>query len=73
MTHANLKKILACYSVAGLLTATVYTTACSKQEDTEEKASEQQTSQQQSVIVDDDLEKSKKPDGKEVQIRGKSG
>ena len=73
MQHTNLKKILACYSIAGLLTTIVYTTGCSKQEDTDEKPEDQETSQQQLIIPDDDLEKSKKPDGTEVQIRGKSG
>ena len=73
MSHKSLKKILACYGIAGLLSATVFTTGCSKQEETDEKPEDQKTSQQQSVIVDEDLEKPTKPDGTEVKIRGKSG
>ena len=73
MPHKNLKKILACYGIAGLLSATVFTTGCSKQEETDEKQEDQKTSQQQPVSVDKDRENPTKPDGSEVQIRGKSG
>lgn len=73
MVHKNLQIILACYSIAGLLTATVFSTSCSKQEEADKKPIDQKTSQQQSVIVDDDLEKPLKPEGEEVKIRGDSG
>lgn len=73
MEHKHLKKILACCSLAGLLTATAFAPGCSKQEETDEKTLDQETSQPQTVIEDDGPEKAKKPDGSEVRIRGKSG
>lgn len=87
MPHKNLKKILAGYSIAGLLTATFSTAGCSKpdepaDEPIDQKISQQQSfpgdedqeiSQQQSVIGDEPPEKPAGQDGKEVKIRGKSG
>jgi len=67
-------KILARYSIVGLLTATLFTSGCSEQEEIEKQQEEQQeTSHLRSITSDEDPEKSKKPDGTEVQIRGKSG
>ena len=73
MENTNLKKVLACCSVAGLLAATVVTQGCSNQDDNSEQPQEKEISQQQSVSEDEERPKPKKPDGKEVPIRGNSG
>ncbi len=87
MPHNNLKKILAGYSIAGLLTATFSTTGCSKPDEPADKPVDQKISQQpsfpgeedqknaqkQSVLGDEPLEKPTDQNGKEVKIRGKSG
>lgn len=73
MPPDNLKKILACCSIAGLLGASVLTAGCSRQEEPPETPGDQEASQQPAGSVDDDHEKSTKPTGKEIQIRGDSG
>ena len=75
MIHKHLKKLVACYGIAGLLTTIVHSTGCSKQEDPVDKPEELETSHQQSPVEDDAdaSKKATKPDGTEVQIRGNSG
>ncbi len=73
MPRKSIKKILAGYSIAGLLTATVFTAGCSDRPNISEKQAGQKTYQEEEVIVVDEADKATQSENKEIKIRGKSG
>ena len=66
------KKILAGYSIAGLLTTMLYTAGCSDRKELQEELEDPQKPQQP-LIMEDEPTKAGKPSGKETKIRGTSG